>query len=392
MHIGFVYDLRDQYRAAGFSEDAVAEFDTAETVEAIAAALERTSGSVEMVGTGRQLAARLVAGERFDLVFSIAEGVSGRNREAQVPALCEMFDQPYAMSDALTLSVSLDKAMAKRLVREVGLATAPFALIEHAGAAREVRLPFPLFVKPNAEGTGKGCDAASRVRNARELETAARRLIARYRQPVLVEPFLPGREFTVGILGTGAAAQVIGVLEIRLDSRADAGVYGVATKEGWESLVEQDLVDYGLVDDAEARAAGATALAAWRTLGGRDAGRVDLRSDAAGVPQFMEVNPLAGLHPTHSDLPIIAELAGLDYNGLISGILESAMERCTLSFTSRVWNEAASFSGRRPGTPLPDTATPEVNGKEAGSRGVHLAPPAGALQQGQWIPARSARE
>lgn len=327
MPIGFVYDLRDHYRALGFSEDALAEFDTVETVSEIAAALERTGASVELVGNGRELAARLVAGERFDLVFSIAEGLSGRNREAQVPALCELFGQPYAMSDALTLAVALDKAMAKRLVREAGLATAPFAQLDHAGAARGVALPFPLFVKPNAEGTGKGCDAASRVRDHRELQAAARRLIARYRQPVLVEPFLPGREFTVGILGTGDAARVIGVLEIRLDRRADAGVYGIATKEGWETLVERNLVGYGLVDDAEARAAAATALAAYRTLGCRDAGRVDLRSDAAGVPQFMEVNPLAGLHPTHSDLPIIADLAGLGYDGLIAGILDSAMAR-----------------------------------------------------------------
>lgn len=337
MHIGFVYDLRDHYRALGFSEDSLAEFDTAETVEEIAAALGRSGASVERVGNGRSLAARLVAGARFDLVFSIAEGVAGRNREAQVPALCEMFDQPFAMSDALTLAVSLDKAMAKRVVREAGLPTTPAVLLEHAGDARKIGLPFPLFVKPNAEGTGKGCDASSKVRSGRELEVAARRLIVRYRQPVIVEPFLPGREFTVGILGSGDAARVLGVLEIRLDAATDAGIYGVSTKEGWEALVEQNLVGYGLVDDAEAKAAAATALAAYRSLGCRDAGRVDLRSDAAGVPQFMEVNPLAGLHPTHSDLPIIAELAGLGYDGLISGILDSAMARYPLAASVRPW-------------------------------------------------------
>ncbi len=322
MHIGLVYDLRDDYRALGFSEEAVAEFDTPETIDAIATALARHGATVERVGNGRALAARLVGGACYDLVFSIAEGLSGRSREAQVPALCEMFDQPYVFSDPLTLAVCLDKAIAKRLVREAGIATAPAVLLEDAAEACHVRLAYPLFVKPNAEGTGKGCESASIVADAAALAATAARLIARYGQAVIVEPYLPGREFTVGILGSGAAARVLGVMEVTLASEAEPGVYSRLNKEECETRVR-----YRLVSDDEARRAAATALAAYRTLGCRDAGRVDLRSDASGEPQFLEVNPLAGLHPTHSDLPIIAALAGQGYERLLGDILASARSR-----------------------------------------------------------------
>jgi D-alanine-D-alanine ligase len=214
MRIGFVYDARDEYLALGYSEIEVAEFDTAATLDEIEAAMRRCGAAVERVGRGQTLARRLAAGDRWDLVFPIAEGVRGRAREAQVPALCEMFDQAYAFSDPLTMAVTLDKAVAKRLVRDHGVPTAEFALLRQPGDARSVGLGFPLFVKPVAEGTGKGCEAASVVTGRAELEEAAARLIGRFEQPVIAEPFLPGREFTVGIIGNDAAARVIGVLEI----------------------------------------------------------------------------------------------------------------------------------------------------------------------------------
>jgi D-alanine-D-alanine ligase len=326
MRIGFVYDLRDHYRALGFSEEAVAEFDTPETIDEIAAALARAGGDVERIGNGRTLAGRLVAGERFELVFSIAEGLAGRNREAQVPALCELFDQPYVFSDPLTLSVALDKAIAKRLVREAGIPTSPFALLARAEAARDVVLDYPLFVKPNAEGTGKGCEAASKVFDAEALEATARRLIARFDQPVIVEPYLPGREFTVGIIGTGDAARVIGVAEILLHRDADSGVYSLTNKEECESRVT-----YELATDETAEEAGVRALEAYRTLGCRDGGRIDLRCDAEGSPLFMEANPLAGLHSSHSDLPIIAGLTGYGYDRLMRDILSSARSRYSVA-------------------------------------------------------------
>ncbi|MGE4221469.1 MAG: D-alanine--D-alanine ligase, partial [Alphaproteobacteria bacterium] len=273
MRLGFVYDARDEYRALGYSEEAVAEFDTPETLDAIAAGLRANGCIVERIGHGRTLAARLVAGDRWDLVFSIAEGLSGRAREAQVPALCELFGQPYVFSDPLTMAATLDKGVAKRLVRDAGIPTASFAVIENAADIASVDLPFPLFVKPVAEGTGKGCEAASQVGTMTELAAAAERVLTRYRQPALVEPYLPGREFTVGLVGNGVDARVIGVLEVVLLEGAEAGVYSLLNKEECERLVR-----YDLADDAEARRAGQWALKAYRALGCRDAARLDFRS------------------------------------------------------------------------------------------------------------------
>lgn len=315
MRVGFVYDARDEYLALGYSELEVAEFDTASTIEEIEAAMRRCGASVERIGRGQTLARRLAAGDRWDLVFSIAEGVHGRAREAQVPALCEMFDQAYAFSDPLTMAATLDKAVAKRLVRDQGVPTADFALLRRPGDAQSVDLAFPLFVKPVAEGTGKGCESASIVYDRAELEEAGVRLIRRFAQPAIAEPFLPGREFTVGIIGNEAQAEVIGVLEIVVRPEVEDRVYSFDNKEECESRVI-----YTLANDPEAQLAGRLALEAYRALDCRDAARVDMRSDAAGVPQFLEVNPIAGLHPVHSDLPMLTEMAGHSYDWLIGGI------------------------------------------------------------------------
>jgi D-alanine-D-alanine ligase len=321
MRMGLVYDLRSDYLALGYTEEETGEFDSPATIDALDDTLTALGWDVVRVGRGQELARRLAAGERFDLVFSIAEGLHGRAREAQVPALCELFHQPYAFSDPLTMAVTLDKAVAKRLIRDHGIATAPFALIEEP-AGRLPPLRYPLFVKPVAEGTGKGCASASRVLSRPALRRQAERLIAQFRQPVLAEEYLPGREFTVGVLGNGSEARTIAVLEITVAVDADGGVYSYGIKEHWEPYV-----DMTIVDDAEARHAGETALAAYRALGCRDAARIDLRSDARGVPHFLEANPIAGLHPTHSDLPILATRAGHDYAWLIGQIVAAACAR-----------------------------------------------------------------
>jgi D-alanine-D-alanine ligase len=328
MRIGLVYDLRDDYRALGYSEEDCAEFDTIGTLDALAGAIERQGCEVVRVGRGVALAERLVAGQRYDLVFSIAEGLGGRNREAQVPALCELFDQPFVFSDALTMAATLDKDVAKRLVRDAGVATTPFRVMRHAAEAGAVTLPFPVFVKPLHEGTGKGCETVSVVANPGELESAARTLIERFRQPVIVEPLLTGREFTVGIVGNGDAARVIAVMEVTVSRQLDSGVYSLANKE----LCEQ-FVHYELAEDDEAWLAGERALAAYQALQCLDAARIDMRSDANGSPQFLEANPIAGLHPTHSDLPILATLAGYDYDWLIGEILHGARMRLGIGET-----------------------------------------------------------
>ena len=322
MRIALTYDLRDDYLAAGHSEEEAAEFDRPETIDGIAQALAALRHSPVRVGNLAALAARLLAGERWDLVFNIAEGLYGLARESQVPALLDAWRIPYTFSDPLVLALSLHKGMTKRVVRDAGVPTPDFRLVEEEADLDVVDLPFPLFCKPVAEGSSKGVTPASRVAGPDALRAVCRDLLARFRQPVLVEEYLPGRELTVGILGTGRNAVVLGVLEVLLRSGAESGIYSFHNKEHYEALV-----DDRVADDADARAAGEVALAAWRVLGGRDAGRVDLRFDARGRPCFLEVNPLAGLHPVRSDLAIIARRVGLGYQGLIGRIVQSAQER-----------------------------------------------------------------
>ena len=322
MRVALVYDLRDDYRALGFSEEEVAEFDSVETIDALAGALAALGIEPVRVGRGQALAARLAAGERYDIVFSIAEGVRGRSREAQVPALCELFDQPYLFSDPLTAAAALDKAVAKRLVHDAGVPTPAFAVAERSADEIAFWNDFPAFVKPLAEGTGKGCEAGSLVETQAEVQAAATRVVARYRQPALIEQYLPGREFTVGIAGNGDDARVLGVCEILLKPNAEANVYSLHNKELCE-----ELVTYAPADDGEAWLAGARALQAYRALECRDAARIDFRSDANGEPHFLEANPIAGLHPLHSDLPILAAQNGIDFVALIGLILDAGLAR-----------------------------------------------------------------
>jgi len=320
--IGITYDLREDYLAEGYGEEETAEFDHPLTIAAIEEALRSLGCETDRIGHVRTLARRLVAGERWDIVFNIAEGLWGFGREAQIPALLDAWGIPYVFSDPLVLSLTLHKGMTKRVIRDLGIPTPDFAIVETPEEIARVELPYPLFAKPVAEGTGKGITAASKIENRTELARVCEKLLAGFRQPVLVETFLPGREFTVGIIGTGREAFVPAVMEVHLTEKAEKEVYSYANKEDWHGRIE-----YRLADDAPARAASETALAAWRGLGCRDGGRVDLRSDANGTPNFIEVNPLAGLRPEHSDLPILCGLAGMPYRDLIAGIMHSAQKR-----------------------------------------------------------------
>ena len=322
LKIGVTYDLRDDYLAEGYGEEETAEFDRPETIDAIERALNDLGFETDRIGHIRLLARRLVKGDRWDIVFNIAEGLRGFGREAQVPALLDAFDIPYTFSDVLALSLTLHKGMAKRVIRDLGIPTPDFAVIETEDQIAGIRLPFPLFAKPIAEGTGRGINAASKIETRADMERVCRSLLTAFQQPVLVETFLPGREFTIGIIGTGTDAFATEVMEVLLKPRAERDVYSYFNKENFAALVE-----YRLVNDNEACQACETALAAWRGLGCRDAGRMDLRSDASGRPNFMEVNPLAGLHPRHSDLPIIFGLMGKTFSQLIDLIMRSALKR-----------------------------------------------------------------
>ncbi|MCX6257411.1 MAG: D-alanine--D-alanine ligase [Bacteroidia bacterium] len=320
--VGITYDLRSEYLAAGFSEEETGEFDRDETIDAIESTLQSLNYRTERIGNIRQLTELLASGHRWDIVFNIAEGMYGIGRETQVPALLDAYQVPYTFSDPLVLALSLHKGMTKKVLRDSGIPTAGFFLIENKADILNNPVPYPVFVKPVAEGTGKGIDSCSKVENANELEKVCSHLLDKYQQAVLVEEFLPGREFTVGITGTGKEAVSLGALEIILKTDAGKNTYSFINKEKCE-----EFVIYRAPEDPDALKCQAIALDAWRCLGCRDGGRVDLKLDAQGNPKVLELNPLAGLHPEHSDLPILVNLKGISYLELISRIMESAMKR-----------------------------------------------------------------
>ena len=322
MKIGIAYDLREDYLAEGYGDEETAEFDRLDTIEAIEGTLQGLGFETDRIGNIRQLAARLVAADRWDMVFNIAEGLKGFGREAQVPALLDAFEIPYTFSDPLVLSLTLHKGMTKHVIHDLGIPTPEFTVVETTSDIDAVRLPFPLFAKPVAEGTGKGIDASSKITTRKALDSVCRSLLAAFDQPVLLETFMPGREFTVGITGTGEEARAIGVIEVVLRKDAEPGAYSYTNKKKFEEFVE-----YRVVNDEMARKAIQVSLEAWRGLGCRDGGRIDLREDAQGVPRFLEVNPLAGLNPVISDLPILCSLSGVSYQELISRIMDSALKR-----------------------------------------------------------------
>ena len=324
MYIGFTYDLRSDYLAMGYSPEATAEFDSPVTIDGIAGALEELGHTVTRIGHVKSLAQRLVAGQRWDLVFNICEGLHGIAREAQVPALLDAYDIPYTFSDPLVTALTLHKGMTKTVVRAAGVRTPNHLLVSTLEDLQDVTLKPPLFAKPVAEGTGKGVSPLSRIQSLGQLRPVCEQLLAQFQQPVLVEEYLPGREFTIGVSGTGSAASVIGTFEIILLAAAEDGIYSYANKENSEELVRYEL---RRSDDPVVAEAEALTLAAWRAIGCRDAGRIDVRCDAEGRPSFIEVNPLAGLHPTHSDLPMICTAVGMPYRDLIAGIVESASQR-----------------------------------------------------------------
>jgi len=322
VRVGLTYDLRSEWLSEGYSELETAEFDREETVAAVEAALRNESLLTERIGNYRGLIAALSAGKRWDMVFNFCEGMHGLGREALVPALLDAYRIPYTFSDAVVLALSLHKGLTKHVVRDAGVPTPDFAVVESPADIGEIRLRYPLFAKPIAEGTGKGITADSRIGSLEDLRRICESLLTTYRQPVLVEEYLPGREFTSAIIGTGTDARVVGTMEIIPLSTADANAYTYMNKEYCD-----DRVRYELANGAEAEACAQVALHAWKALGARDAGRVDIRMDARGRPSFIEANPLAGLHPVHSDLPIICTMVGITFQELIGAIVASARKR-----------------------------------------------------------------
>ncbi|MFO0982721.1 MAG: ATP-grasp domain-containing protein [Planctomycetota bacterium] len=303
-------------------DDRYEEFDSPETAQAIAAVLRKLGHEVEPVLADRELPLRL-ATRRPDFVFNIAEGFRGRSREALVPALCELLEIPYTGSDPLTLAVTLDKAMAKRILAGEIL-TPRWFLVESLDDVRHVDLPFPAIVKPNCEGSSKGIRQASRVTSAAELFKQVSWALEQYQEPVLVEEFIAGPEVTVGVL-TGPT--VIGAMEIvpRLESK-ELFLYSLEVKRDWQRRVEY-CVPPRLPPSVQERLHDA-ARRAFKVLGCRDVSRFDFRVGADGQAFFLEVNPLPGLNPTTGDIVILSRASGLGYDQLVQRILESAVARC----------------------------------------------------------------
>jgi D-alanine-D-alanine ligase len=324
MLVGFTYDLRQDYLEMGYSEEETAEFDSPVTVNAIDEALSSLGFRTERIGHAKNLVKMLAEGKRWDFVFNICEGVKGYSRESQVQCLLDAHNIPYTFSDPVVTIHTLHKSSAKAIVRSAGGRTPDYAIVKSLSDLEKVNLDFPLFAKPIAEGTGKGITTQSILKNKDDMFTVVGDLIAKFQQAVLLETYLPGREFTVGVVGTGATARVVGVMEIALGTNAEQGVYSFNNKEFWEGRVTyKPLLNEPLLK----KECEDLVLLAWHALGCRDGGRIDLRLDKNGHPHFLEVNPMAGMNPEHSDLPILASFEGIPYKQIVRDIVHSALDR-----------------------------------------------------------------
>ncbi len=331
MRIGIAYDLKQDFVHEGPQpDDILEEYDSLETVEAIAGALRGLGHETINLGGGRLFLQRLLSqnpATKPDLIFNLAEGCGGRCREAHVPAVCEIVGVPCTHSDPLTLALTLDKQLTKRLLASYGVPTAPCCLIEHLGLVAGMALPpFPVIAKPNGEGSSMGIGRECVCLEPDTLFDRVRSLLRDYRQPVLIESFLPGVEVTVAVTGNGAGAQVIGAMEIapRQGDTQDF-VYGLEVKRNYLSEVDYH-VPPRLTADTRA-AIEETALRAYGALGCRDIARIDLRLDGAGQPCLIEINALPGLDPVRSDVPILCRKIGMSYKNLIGEIIRHSTER-----------------------------------------------------------------
>lgn len=325
INIGLTFDLKTDYLKMGFSQEEVAEFDSIETIDALDDTLKSLGFNVTRIGNIFNLVNFLASGKRIDIAFNICEGMYGIAREAQVPCLLDAYRIPYVFSEPDILNLTLDKSLTKVLLQDAGIPTAPFKVIRSIEDAEEINLSFPLFVKPVAEGTSKGINGYSIIENSFDLNKSVCYLLDTFKQPVLVESFLPGREFTVGVLGDGEDTRAIGAMEIILNQDTPHPIYSYTVKKHWEKYVS-----YKIAEDSIARECCLSAVKSWKRIKGKDAGRIDFRVDSNGVPNLIEVNPLAGLNPTYSDLPILSRLKGLEYRSLIDQIMISALKRAGL--------------------------------------------------------------
>jgi D-alanine-D-alanine ligase len=322
MKIGLTYDLRSWYIDRGYSMEDTAEFDKKETVDALEESLGKMGYETEQVGNTFQLIEALANGKRWDLIFNIAEGLYGDGRESVIPAILDQYRIPYVFSGPVIMGLSLNKHLTKLIVNAAGVPISQGILISDIQDINKCNLEYPLFIKPVSEGTGKGITEKSLVHSLDEMKTMVEWIITRFNQPALVEEYLPGREFTVGIVGYGDQAEAIGGMEVIC---SDNLPYSVEVKENYQQYCQYKPLDQDIAEECKK-----VALDAWRAIGAVDAGRVDLKADKNGRICFIEANPLAGLNPVHSDLPILARMYGIEYQKLMEMIMKSAVKRLNL--------------------------------------------------------------
>jgi len=323
MKVGLTFDLRSWYLDRGYSMEDTAEFDKQETVDAIDSALRKMGFETEPIGNCFQLIEALTAGKKWDLVFNIAEGLYGDGRESVVPAILDQYKIPYVFSGPVIMGISLNKYLTRLIVSAAGVPVSPGMLISDKKDIDKCRLEYPLFIKPVSEGTGKGITEKSLINSPDDLRERAEYILNRFNQPALVEEYLPGREFTVGVIGSGDEAVAIGGMEIECKDNLP---YSVEFKENYQEFCKYIPMAKEFTEECKT-----VALNVWKALGGVDAGRVDVKADRNGRMCFMEVNPLAGLHPVHSDLPILSRMIGIEYQTLLEMIMKSVIKRHHLS-------------------------------------------------------------
>jgi D-alanine--D-alanine ligase len=301
-------------------DDREAEYDGPHTIEALSKAIESHGHTVIPLEATPDFPRTLLA-SNVDVVFNIAEGISGRNREAQVPNLCELLGVPYTGSDSATLSICLDKGLSKRVLKDVDTAASQVLL---TGKEKLKPFRYPVIVKPNQEGTSKGISPKSVVDDEAGVRERARELIVKYGQPALVEEDIEGREFTVGLLGE-RRPRVLPPMEVVFLTQKERPVYDYTCKQDCESHVRYE-VPAKLTKD-ELRAMEKVCRTTFMTLGCRDVARIDLRMTKEGQIYVIEVNPLPGLTPDYSDLCLISNGAKIEYRALIGEILSGAIKR-----------------------------------------------------------------
>jgi D-alanine-D-alanine ligase len=320
LRVGLTFNLR---RVGVSDGDSEAEFDAPTTIEAIAHAIKKQGHDVFPCEANRELP-RVLSELAPDLVFNVAEGLSGLNREAQVPALCELLDIEFTGSDAACMAISLNKATAKRLVAYEGILTPAFAVLRDGSEPLPKSFAYPAIVKPIAEGSSKGILEKQVVENEAELRAVCKVLLERYRQPVLAEAFLPGREFTVAMLGE-RDPRVLPIMEIVFTDQSERfPIYSFKSK--FESVGVENKVPCD-VTPALREELSRVARASFAALGCRDIARVDLRLDHAGGVHFIECNPLPGMAPNFSDLCVMARVEDLAYDDLVAEIMAPAVRR-----------------------------------------------------------------